>query len=84
MIPIREEAMDIQDRLMSSDVAVVREAEKDLERFMEKFYDENKDMMAPQQHETAKKDFGYFIALIETAIGYYSSEGEYVRKAYLH
>jgi hypothetical protein len=79
-----QEAMDIRDRLMSSDTEAVKVAEKDMERLLEQFYEENKDMMAPQQHEAAKKEFGYLVALIEMAIGHYSPKGQYVKSACLH
>ena len=72
LIQMRQEALEIRDRLMSSDIEVVKLAEKDLERHLEQFYDHNKDMMAAQQYEAAKKDFGYFVTLIEMAIGYYA------------
>jgi hypothetical protein len=32
-------------------------------------------MMAPQQYEVAKNDLGYFLTLIEMAIGYYMPQG---------
>jgi len=47
MIQIRQEALEIQDRLMASHIEVVKVAEKDLERLLEAFYDENQDMLAP-------------------------------------
>jgi hypothetical protein len=72
--------MDIQNRLMSSDIEVVKVAEKDLERLLEEFYNENKENMAPQQYEAAKKDFGYFIVLIEMAIGYCKPEADELEK----
>lgn len=78
---IWQEAMDLRDRLMSSDAEVVSKAEKNVERLLEQFYDENKDMMAPQKYEAAKKEFSYFVGLIEMAIGYYSPKGEYVKAA---
>jgi hypothetical protein len=81
---IWREAMDIRDTLMSSDKEVVKVAEKNSERLLEQFYDANKDMMAPQQYEAAKKEFAYFVALIEMAIGYYSPKGQYVKAACLH
>ena len=46
--------------------------------------DENKDMLAPQEHETAKKDFGCFLTLIEMAIGYYAAEAQDVANHTLH
>lgn len=61
MIQIRQKAVEIQDRRMSSDIEVVKVAENDLERLLEAFCDENEAMLTPQQHETAKKDFGYFL-----------------------
>jgi len=73
MTQIRQEALDIRDRLMGSDIGVITEAEKDLERLLEQFYTENKDVMAPQQYEAARKDFGYFLTLVEMAVGYYAT-----------
>ena len=84
LIQIRQETMDIQNRLMSSDIEVVKVAEKGLERLLEQFYDENKDMMAPQQHEAAKKDFGYFLTLIEMAIGYFEPQVQDLKRRTLH
>ena len=72
---MRQEALAIQDRLMDSNIEVVKAAEKGLERLQEQFFDENQDMMAPQQHEVARKDFGYFLTLVEMAIAYYGIEG---------
>ena len=65
----------VEVRLMASDINVVRVAEKDLEQLLERFYNENLDMIVPQQYEAAKKDFGYFLVLIEMAVGYYNQEG---------
>lgn len=59
---------------MGSGIEVIRAAEKDLEQLLKRFYGENQDMMALQQYEAAKKDFGYFLTLIETAIEYYRLE----------
>ena len=75
VMEMRRLALDIQVRLMDSDINVVSGAERDLEQLLERFYDENQDMMARQQFEAAKKDFGYFQVLIEMAIGYYNREG---------
>jgi hypothetical protein len=47
LIQIRQKALKIQDRLMSSHIEVVKTAEKDLEQLLEAFYDENKDMLTP-------------------------------------
>ena len=75
IIQIRQEVLDIRNGLMCSDIEVITAAEKDLEQLLERFYDENQDMMARQQFDAAKKDLGYFLVLIEMAIGYYNREG---------
>ena len=38
---------------------------------VDRFYQENEEMMAPQQYEAAKKDFEYFMRLVELALAYY-------------
>jgi len=80
MLEIMEEALDLQDRLMNSDVKVVRAAEQDLEKLIDRFYYENRDMMVPQQYEAAKKDFEYFTTLIEMALEYYKPEADELEK----
>ncbi len=35
---------------------------------------ENEEMIAPQQYEAAKKDFEYFMRLVDLAIAYYPGE----------
>jgi hypothetical protein len=37
---------------------------------MDRFYEENEHLIAPQQYEAAKKDFAYFMRLIELAREY--------------
>jgi hypothetical protein len=71
LIQMRQDALKINDRLMGSDIDAVVTAEKDLAKLRDQFFDENQDMMTPQQHESAKKDFGYFLTLLELAIGYH-------------
>jgi hypothetical protein len=75
MVEIRRMALDVQVRLMDSDINVVTDAEKDLEQLLDWFYNESQDMIAPQQYNAAKNDFGYFLQLIEMAIGYYVPHG---------
>ena len=40
-------------------------------QLVDRFYEENKNLMAPQQYEAAKSDFEYFIRLIKLAEVYY-------------
>jgi hypothetical protein len=74
-IQTRRQLLDIQNRLMGSDVSIIKAAERDLERLQEQFFEENQDLMRPEQHDAARKDFGYFVMLVEMAIGYYGIEG---------
>lgn len=80
MIEIMEEALDLQDRLKDSDISVVRAAERDLQKLIDRFYYENRDVMVPQQYEAAKKDFEYFTTLIEMALEYYKPEADELEK----
>lgn len=36
-----------------------------------RFYQENEGMMAPQQYDAAKRDFEYFLQLLDLATEYY-------------
>lgn len=38
---------------------------------VDRFYQENEEMIAPQQYEAAKKDFEYFMRLVDLAMAYY-------------
>jgi len=39
-------------------------------QLVDRFHEENEYLMAPEQYETAKEDFEYFIMLIELAEAY--------------
>jgi hypothetical protein len=41
-------------------------------------------MLAPQEHETAKRDFGCFPTVIEIANGYYAAEPQDLGTRTLH
>ena len=74
MLQIMEETLDLQDSLENSDISVVRAAERDLQKLIDRFYDENEDLMPPRQYEAAKKDFEYFTTLVEMALVHYMPE----------
>ena len=80
MIEIMEEALDLQDGLENSDTSVVRAAERDLQKLVDRFYHENQDLMAPGQYEAAKKDFEYFTTLVEMALVHYMPEADELEK----
>lgn len=46
-------------------------AEKAFHQLVDRFYQENKDMMAPQQYRAAKKDWEYFIRFVDLAMAFY-------------
>jgi rubrerythrin len=80
MLEIMEEALDLQNSLHNSDISVVRAAEQDLQKLIDRFYHENRDMMASGQYEAAKKDFEYFTTLVEMALEYYKPEVDELEK----
>ena len=67
MIAIKAEVFNIQERLNSTDAQVVKDAMEDYLKLVDIFYGENEDLMAPQQYEAAKRDFEYFMRLVELA-----------------
>ena len=71
MIAIKAEVFNIQERLNSTDAQVVKDAMEDYLMLADIFYSENEEMMAPQQYEAAKKDFEYFMRLVELAYHYF-------------
>ena len=80
MVEIMEEALDLQESLENSDISVVRAAERDLQKLVDRFYHENQDLMAPGQYEAAKKDFEYFTTLVEMALVHYMPEADELEK----
>jgi MarR-like DNA-binding transcriptional regulator SgrR of sgrS sRNA len=80
MVEIMEEALDLQESLENSDISVVRAAERDLQKLVDRFYHENQDLMAPGQYEAAKKDFEYFTTLVEMALVHYMPEADELQK----
>ena len=68
---IQQEVENIGRRSQSDDEDVVKVAIDEDLQLVEFFYSENDMLMAPQQYEAARKDFGYFVALIELALGWY-------------
>jgi len=73
-IQIKQEAINIYQRLQSPDAEEVKAAMGDYLQLVDRFYEENEYLMAPQQNATAKKDFEYFMRLIELAEEYRKEE----------
>lgn len=68
-------ALGILERLHSNYTVDVQSAMQEYVALVDRFYQENEEMVAPQQYEVAKKDFEYFLRLLDLAIAYYREEG---------
>lgn len=64
----------LKKKLMGSDTEKVKVAQDAYQELLDGFYEKNQDMMAPQQYEAAKKDFEYFMRLVDLALAYYQEE----------
>ena len=71
---MKHQLSEIENRLMDSDVGIVRAAKEDWGRLLDQFYEVNQIMMAPEQYESAKQDITYFRTLIDLAIVTYQPE----------
>ena len=47
---------------------------------LDRFYQDNKNMMAPEQYSDAKTDGEYFVRLVDLAIAYYYDDAETSRQ----
>jgi len=64
---MKQEALTIFKKLQSPGTEEVKAAMGEYLQLVDRFYAENEHLMAPQQYETAKMDFEYFMRLIELA-----------------
>jgi len=67
---MKQEALSIHEKLQSPDAEEVKAAMGEYLQLVDRFYEENKYYLAPQQDATARKDFEYFMRLIELAEEY--------------
>ena len=67
---LKQEALSIYTKLESPDSEEVKAAMGEYLQLVDRFYEENKYLLAPQQNATAKKDFEYFMLLVELAAEY--------------
>lgn len=68
---IKNAVLDLQRYLMSKDTVVSRRAQKKYEQWVDRFFRENENLLAPQQRYACVHDLGYFLNLIESAKEYY-------------
>jgi len=71
---LKQEALSIYTKLQNPDADEVKAAMGEYLQLVDRFYEENKYYLAPQQYEAAKKDSEYFMRLIELAEGYNKEE----------
>jgi len=64
---MKQEARSIYNKLQSPDAEASKVAMEEYLQLVERFYEGNKYLMAPQQYEAAKTDFEYFMRLLELA-----------------
>lgn len=65
---IRETVLHLLDSLVSENALETLSARLQLGLLVDRFYQENMDCMSPEQRDFAKKDFEYFLELLEAAI----------------
>ena len=63
--------LGILARLHSNDTVDVQSAMQEYVALVERFHQENEELMAPEHCKAAKQDFEYFLRLLDLAIAYY-------------
>ncbi len=71
---IKAGVLDLQKYLLSKDAGVSKRAQIKYEQWVDRFFRENGNCMAPQQRYACVHDLGYFLSLIELAKEYYDLE----------
>lgn len=71
----------LQYDLIGDDVEALRTFQIAHEQLLNRFYDENEDLIAIQQYKAAKKDFEYFMQLVDLA--YHHHHKEQVEEGFL-
>ncbi|HUS87976.1 MAG TPA: hypothetical protein VMW91_01170 [Desulfosporosinus sp.] len=69
---MKQKALSIYTKLQSPDPQEVQAAMGEYLQLVDRFYHENEHLIAPQQYEAAKKDFEYFMRLIDLAVAYFA------------
>lgn len=68
---IKMAALFLQKNLMGRKPEAVRSAENELARLVDRFYDENRELVSADQYRTACNDYDYFMILLEVAVEHY-------------
>lgn len=67
---MKRSALGILKRLHSNDTVDVQSAMQEYVALIDRFYQVS-EHLAPRQYEAAKKDYEYFLRLLDLAIAYY-------------
>jgi len=68
LIHIKEAALFLLRSIFSEDAAESLSAQTEISHLVDRFYEENEDIVAFQQCEVAKNDVEYLLVLVELAI----------------
>ena len=79
---ILKEVKSLEKDLMNSNERIYDSAEKLYYQILTEFYAENEEMLSPHQYEISKRDYGYFLKLIELVTAHFEVEEK--RRAMLH
>jgi hypothetical protein len=69
---IRRSAIFLKPSLKSEDPGVVEEAKQAYKDLVDRFYSETSDYMPLSQYKAAKRNFEYFLRLIDLALAYFA------------
>ena len=64
---IKDTAVRLQETLLGSDIEAIRMAKEAWHQLVDRFYQVS-EHLAPHQYEAAKKDFEYFMRLVDLAM----------------
>ena len=67
---IKDTAVKLQETLLGSDIEAIKMAEEAWYQLVDRFY-QVEENLAPNQYEASKKDFEYFMRLVDLAMAYY-------------
>ncbi|MDO8723375.1 MAG: hypothetical protein Q7J31_14295 [Syntrophales bacterium] len=68
---IKDTSVTLQEKLLGSDIELIRIAERAFNQLADRFCQENEGMMVPLQYEVAK-DFEYFMRLVDLTLAYFA------------
>jgi hypothetical protein len=71
---IKGEVLILKICMYSTDTGESFVAQDEYENLVEKFFDEHKHLVSPEQLPDAKKNADYFVTLLDSAIQFYRSQ----------